>query len=422
MTGILSTHDRIMELNLITLHFRPTLRGVVKLPSSKSISNRVLAINYLAGGGYDLHRLAVCDDTTAMRQALTSKGDEINIGAAGTAMRFATAILALTPGRRLLTGSLRMQQRPIHPLVEALTALGASISYAGNEGFPPLVIRGKALKGGAAEIPATISSQYISALLLIAPLLEEGLRLHLKGELISRPYVEQTLALMRRFGAKCHWEDDGQTIYVAPRAYDDAASFTCEADWSAASYWYSLMALSQDDEATLLLEGLTEESLQGDSRVKDLFVPLGVTTRFTETGAVISKSKPALNGTLTLDLTEQPDLAQTMVVTACLMGVPFRISGLQSLRIKETDRIAALQTELLKLGYRLNEEEDGVLSWYGEGEEALRCAAIDTYDDHRMAMAFAVAGMTHPCLTIRNPQVVSKSYPDFWEHLQPFLL
>lgn len=405
----------------LRLHFSPELRTTIDLPSSKSISNRVLTIHALAQGRYALHRLAACDDTTAMLRALQSSDEEVNIGAAGTAMRFATALFAVTPGEHRLTGSPRMLERPIHPLVDTLRALGAEIHYLGKEGYPPLAIHGKQLEGGTATMAATISSQYISALLMIAPMMRQGLSLELEGNMISRPYVDLTLALMQRFGATTEWKDE-HTITVAPQPYVADATFSVESDWSAASYWYALVALSLDPHAEVRLLGLEQNSLQGDSRVQEFFAPLGVHTRFDATGAILTKQARTTLPLYELDLTEQPDLAQTLVVAAALLNQPFLISGLQTLRIKETDRILALQQELAKLGFPLEVPQQGVLSWDGSRTTASLHPAIETYEDHRMAMAFAPAAMRYQGLTILHPEVVTKSYPQFWEHLQPLLL
>lgn len=405
----------------IRLHFSPTLRCTIDLPSSKSISNRVLTIHALSQGKYRLQRLAVCDDTTAMQTAIAQESEEINVGAAGTAMRFSTALLAATPGTHRLTGSPRMLERPIRPLVDALRAVGAEIHYLGEEGYPPLLIRGKQLEGGGAEVIATISSQYISALLMVAPTMRQGLTLRLQGELTSRPYVDLTLSLMERFGVKSSW-NDAHTLHIAPQRYALAADFSVEGDWSAASYWYSLVALSSDAQAAVQLLGVEAESLQGDSRVKEFFEPLGVCTAFNEEGALLTKVPRTPLDCYVLDLTHQPDLAQTLVVTAALLQQPFRIKGLHTLRIKETDRILALQQELAKLGYLLTELEPGTLCWDGSRCDPMPSPTIATYDDHRMAMAFAPAALHYQGLTVLNPEVVSKSYPNFWQHLTPLLL
>ncbi|MGN0036484.1 MAG: 3-phosphoshikimate 1-carboxyvinyltransferase [Bacteroidaceae bacterium] len=390
------------------------LQGRIVLPASKSISNRALVIHHLADGNHPLLNLADCDDTQVMVRALNAPHtDTIDIRAAGTAMRFLTAYYAVTPGGRSLTGTQRMRQRPIRVLVDALRRLGADIAYVGEEGFPPLRINGKELAGGELEMAGHVSSQYVSALLLIAPTLTHGLQLRLKGDIVSRPYIDLTLGLMRRFGAEAGWLDD-HCLQVVPGRYR-TVPFQVESDWSAASYWYEMLALAPAGEVELT--GLFADSLQGDSHVSRLFAPLGVGTRFHDGGATLVKTTPTLSR-MDNDFVDQPDLAQTFVVTCALLGIPFRFSGLQSLKIKETDRLAALTCEMRKLGYVMHEEGGSVLRWEGE-----RCApharpAIDTYEDHRMAMAFAPACLVRGDLVVNHPQVVSKSYPRFWADLQ----
>lgn len=392
------------------------IHATIGLPSSKSICNRALIIHALSRSTMPVGNLSDCDDTQAMVQALQSADNTVDIGAAGTAMRFLTAYFATRPGQtRLLTGSARMQQRPIRPLVDALRTLGADIAYAGNEGFPPLLIRGKELTGNEVTLPGDVSSQYISALLMIGPMLSGGLTLHLSGRLISRPYIDLTLSLMKAFGADAAWEEGGDTptLRVNSQPYRPVA-FDVESDWSAASYWYEIAALC--DDAIINLPGLQADSAQGDSAVARLFEPLGVTTTFADGCAVLRKCERTI-GRMDCDFTNQPDLAQTFVVTCALLGIPFRFEGLQSLKIKETDRMAALRNEMRKLGYILREENDAVLSWDGERVRPDTAPAIDTYDDHRMALAFAPAAFRVQPLVLRDPHVISKSYPRYWDDL-----
>ena len=396
------------------------LQATISLPSSKSICNRALIIAALSGKQTQLHNLSDCDDTRVLVRALQSEEEVIDIMAAGTAMRFSTAYFATTPGTHIVTGTERMRQRPIGVLVEALRQLGADISYVEAEGFPPLRIQGKPLKGGSISLPANVSSQYISALLMIGPTLAEGLCLHLEGTIISRPYLEMTLSLMRQFGVQAEWTDEA-TIRVAPRPYQPLKAFSVESDWSAASYWYELVALSPDPAACIVLPYLFEKSLQGDSRIREFFVPLGVRTVFTPEGVILTKSEATAPAVLRLDLSEQPDLAQTLVVTCAMLRQPFHFTGLQTLKIKETDRITALRTELQKMGIRVSEAHDSELFCTEFGAAELPSNAfvsIDTYDDHRMAMAFAPCALRYPALRINHPEVVSKSYPDFWQHLK----
>jgi hypothetical protein BACCOPRO_02477 len=382
------------------------------LPASKSISNRVLLLNELCGNAAPIENLSECDDSQVMQNALSENGETIDIHGAGTAMRFLTAYFAIARGKHLLTGSERMRQRPIAPLVEALRSIGASIDYAGEEGFPPLHITGGDLEGGNISLPGDISSQYISALLMIAPRTRRGIDLTLTGKITSRPYIDMTVSLLRLYGATVTAE--GNRLTVAPGNYQ-ALPMRIEADWTAASYWYQIAALHPH--AEIELPGLHRESLQGDARIAELFEPLGIRTRPSAEGIVLTRGELS-TARIEYDLTDQPDLAQTLVATCALLGLPFRFTGLQSLRIKETDRITALKNELKKLGCLIADRDSSILEWNGE-----RCAPqpdpiIDTYDDHRMAMAFAPAAIRFPELGIRHPEVVGKSYPKFWDHLQ----
>ena len=398
----------------------------IQLPASKSISNRALVMNALAGADTYPENLSKCDDTDVMVSALRDMPYEIDIKAAGTAMRFITALLSVSEGEHVITGTERMRHRPISVLVDALRQLGADIEYAGEEGFPPLRIRGKKLSGGKLEVPGNVSSQYISALLMIGPAMQEGLTLRLTGEIISRPYIDLTVCLMREFGADAEWSDPA-TIKVKPVKYSPEP-FYIENDWSAASYWYEIVALlnkKSHDAADnqVIMSGLKDSSRQGDSAVRYIFSMLGVKTTFAEKNALkptdvtLSAHHRALPR-FDFDLVGQPDLAQTVVVTTVLMGIPFRFGGLQTLRIKETDRIAALKTEMRKLGYVLDDSVEGELSWDGTRCEAMPEPVIDTYDDHRMAMAFAPAAIMFPGMRMNNPEVVTKSYPEFWDELR----
>ena len=390
-----------------------SIQATIQLPSSKSISNRALIIHALGNGEHPLNNLSDCDDTQVMIRALQAQpGDTIDILAAGTAMRFLTAYLSVTPGDRIITGTQRMQQRPIQVLVDALRELGANIDYVAQEGFPPLRIQGTTLVQSHISLPGNVSSQYISALLMIGPMLENGLKLTLTGEIISRPYINLTLQLMKDFGGKAAWMNEHELL-VEPQPYS-SIPFYVESDWSAASYWYQIAALSP--KACITLPGLFEKSYQGDSQVARIFRSLGVETIYRDKTVILQKSgKPVER--LDYNFINQPDLAQTFVVTCALLDIPFRFSGLQSLKIKETDRMAALICEMKKLGYVLQESEGSILSW--ERERCERSPeAIDTYEDHRMAMAFAPACLTLPDVRINNPHVVTKSYPRYWEDLK----
>ena len=397
------------------------LNAYVSLPASKSISNRALIIYALSGGHLLPHNLSDCDDTEVILDALRYMPQEINIKAAGTAMRFMTAYLSVMRGTHVITGTERMKHRPIRILVDALRELGADISYAGEEGYPPLRITGKSLRGGTLEIEGSVSSQYISALLMVGPVLEEGLELRLKGDIISKPYIDLTLWMMREFGADAEWTS-GDTITVKPQPYKNREYFI-ENDWSGASYWYEMVALTGSRDTTVKLNGLMDGSKQGDSIVRYIFSLLGVKTTF-ETKETSKGQMVTLKGNgrcvprLEYDFVNSPDLAQTVVAACVAKGVPFHFKGLATLKIKETDRIEALKREMRKLGYVLQDRNDSELIWDGERCEPSLEEGIDTYEDHRMALAFAPLAIKHPGLIINNPQVVTKSYPSFWEDLQ----
>ena len=397
-----------------------TLDASIKLPASKSISNRALIIYALSGGEHVPTNLSDCDDTAVVINALKSTDEVIDVKAAGTAMRFLSAYLSLTPGERVITGSERMKHRPIGILVDALRALGADIEYAGEEGFPPLRIKGHQLEGGQLEIPGNVSSQFISALLLIGPMLKNGLQLTLQGEIISRPYIDLTLWVMGNFGAQASWMDN-TTIEVKPQPYVNKP-YVIENDWSAASYWYEMVALFGDSMPEVRLNGLMDSSRQGDSIIKYIFSLLGVKTSFStdpNTGETFTTLKHKIGGVqhLDFDFINCPDLAQTVVVTCCALGVSFHFTGLASLKIKETDRIEALKNELRKMGFLIRSVNDSELIWdHGRCEPTFD--AIDTYEDHRMAMSFAPLAIVHPHLCVNHPEVVSKSYPHFWSDLR----
>lgn len=399
------------------------ISGRVVLPSSKSISNRALAIGALAGNLDGISNLSDCDDTKVMVRWLRNPSDTIDIGAAGTAMRFSAALLAVGEGRHVITGSERMRNRPIGVLVDALRDLGAKVEYVEKEGYPPLAIEGcPGLVSDAVTMQGNVSSQYISALLMIGPMLKNGLTLTLQGKVVSRPYIDMTMAIMRQYGACVFWmEEDGapEMIKVLPWKYK-MHPYYVESDWSAASYWYEMVALSRNEDAMVELPSLFKNSLQGDSRGAELFDMLGVETTYVDDAVVLRKKQRAVER-VDYDFVNMPDLAQTFVVTCCMLGVPFHFTGLESLKIKETDRIVALETELLKLGFRLEDRNDSELLWDGAcaamSEAEREAVAIDTYEDHRMAMAFAPVAMRFGSVRVNNPQVVSKSYPKYWDDL-----
>jgi len=391
---------------------KDSLCATVKLPASKSISNRVLIINALSYSPYPIQNLSDCDDTNVLLAALDSDSNRFDIGAAGTAMRFLTAFLAKIVGEWEITGTERMKNRPIRLLVDALNKLGGKIEYIEKEGFPPLRIFGSSLQGGEMELEGSVSSQYISALLMVAPAMENGLVLRLKGEIISKPYIHLTLRLLSDFGITAEWTNN--TIRIKPQEFIPKP-FVVESDWSAASYWYQMAALSRSN-YSLSLTGLQKNSYQGDAEVANLFTQLGVETKFNPEGVVLQK-RDGLCKKMIYNFVNQPDLAQTFVVTCCLLNVPFYFSGLQSLKIKETDRILALKTEMKKLGFLIQDKNDSVLEWNGERCDAESSPVIATYEDHRMAMAFAPAALSLGEISIADPGVVSKSYPYYWEDL-----
>ena len=388
------------------------IHATVQLPASKSMSNRALILNALSLSPYHIRNLSDCEDTQVIIDAFNSDSNEFDVKGAGTAMRFLTAFLAGMQGEWIIKGSRRMHERPIHPLVETLTALGAKIDYLEKEGFPPLRINGRKLKGGEVYLSGNISSQFISALLMVAPLMEKGLIMHIEKKIVSKPYIDLTMAMMAQCGVIVKWA--GNDILVKPQEYQ-AIELTVETDWSAASYWYEMVALMPGAEVMLL--GLQKKSLQGDANVANLFSDLGVTTEFVEEGAIIRHTKRKAKKFFH-DFVNEPDLAQTFAATCCFKGIPFLFSGIQSLKIKETDRVQALINELKKLGFVLKETEIGMLEWDGERCTPEKEPAIDTYDDHRMAMSFAPGAMVFHTLNINNPEVVTKSYPNFWDDLK----
>lgn len=388
---------------------------VIELPASKSISNRVLIINALSGASAPILNPAKCDDTDAMIAALQSKGSDFNIGHAGTAMRFLTAYLAQRSGEWRITGSSRMEERPIGVLVNALRDLGATIEYEKNEGFPPLKIKGCNLNGGAISVPASVSSQYISALMMIAPNMRNGLKLTLEGHIASRPYIDMTASIMRTFGAQVEWQGSN-VILIKPTGYSPV-KYRVEADWSAASYIFQIASLCPG--MKIVVPDLLANSLQGDSGQIELWRELGVKCNFTDSGVEIcgndSERSHLDDQPLQYNFALMPDLVQTFVVTCCLKGVKFSFTGVETLRIKETDRIAALQNELLKLGYVVKSEGDSLLYWDGEVVPSSESVTIATYRDHRMAMAFAPAAIVRNGVVIADCEVVSKSFPTYWQ-------
>lgn len=388
------------------------IHQAITLPPSKSISNRLLILNALSYSAETIENLSDCEDTQVIIDAFASESNVFDVKGAGTAMRFLTAFLAAMEGEWIIKGNARMHERPIYPLVDTLIALGAEIKYLEKEGYPPLKINGKHLEGGEVYISGNMSSQFISALLMIAPKMEKGLTINLENEVISKPYIRLTLGLMEEYGVKAKWE--GQDISVKNQEYVPK-KIRVEADWSAASYWYSFAALLPESEITLY--GLQKKSLQGDANLVNLFADLGVTTDFIENGIVIRKTRKTIKKFFH-DFVNEPDLAQTFVVTCCLLNTPFMFSGVQTLKIKETDRIEALKTELQKLGYTIKSDDARIMEWDGERCFPAPGVAIASYNDHRMAMSFTPACIPLGSITIADPHVVSKSYPDFWADIK----
>jgi 3-phosphoshikimate 1-carboxyvinyltransferase len=403
----------------ITLsHSTKSIKGTIDLTASKSVSNRVLIIKALCADDFKIENLASAKDTVTLNNLLFNNEEQFfDVGHAGTVMRFLTAYLALKKGEFIITGSERMQQRPIKVLIDALRDLGAKISYLKNEGYPPLKITGGFITGNEIEIDGGVSSQYISALMLIAPKIKGGLKIQFKNELISKPYINMTLEIMKDFGVDISWEEE--SIEIKEGEYR-AKDFVVEADWSSASYWYGIAALA--NEAEVNLYGLSKNSLQGDAVAQDIYEKFGVETSFVENGIRLSKSLcHPIASSFDFDFENCPDIAQTVAVTCAALNVQAKFRGLKTLRIKETDRIFALQQELTKLGYNLDVDgDDLIINRYSEKTKNLNKwsnVSVDTYEDHRMAMAFAPLALLAP-ITINDESVVIKSYPDFWKDLE----
>lgn len=388
--------------------------GSIALPTSKSITNRALLIAALCDDDVRVLRPALCDDSAVMVDALQRNGGDINVGAAGTAMRFLTAYFATRESTTVtLDGVERMRQRPIGPLVDALRTMGADITYLGETGFPPLRITGKRLNGGDIVMPGGVSSQFTSAMMMILPVTGGG-TIRLTGDIVSPSYIHMTAEVMRHMGARV--DIDGQTITVGSGYTGNDC--IVEGDWSAAAPWYALAALLPQSQ--LHLEGLTPDSIQGDARLVELGRRLGIESRFDADGVALDASHfIGCCCSNFADMNDMPDLIPSWAVLMCLLERSFRITGTRTLRIKESDRIEALRAELLKLGYVLKIEGNDAISWYGERVDVTdEPPVIDSHGDHRIAMAFAPAAVRFPGLVIRDAEVVAKSYPTFWRHLE----
>ncbi|OIQ37202.1 MAG: 3-phosphoshikimate 1-carboxyvinyltransferase [Bacteroidetes bacterium MedPE-SWsnd-G1] len=397
-------------MNLKLEHYSKPLNGNIQITGSKSESNRLLILKQFFSN-LTIENLGNSDDANYMQKALASEEEVIDISHAGTAMRFLTAYFAVADGREtVLTGSKRMKERPIKILVDALRSLGANISYELNEGYPPIRIQGNKLSGGKVVIDGGVSSQYVSALLLIAPSLENGLELEFEGKITSVPYIKMTLGLLASIGVKVEWTDS--TIFVQPQKEIEDTTAIVESDWSSASYYYSLVALSE--EATITISSYKEHSLQGDSSLIQFYKELGVTSTFNETSLTLKKELPCKNH-IEFDLVSAPDIAQTIAVTCFGLGISCDLTGLHTLKIKETDRLEALKSELTKLGADISVTNKSL--HLKASTDINKDVLIKTFDDHRMAMAFAPL-LLKTSLEIEDANVVSKSYPDFWKDIE----
>ena len=400
-----------------------SLKGTVRLPHSKSISNRLLILRELADGPFEISNLSEAEDTVLLESLIAAinrkKGGqtlvELDCANAGTVMRFLTAWLSLVPGKWVMTGSERMKQRPIGTLVDGLNFLGAEIDYLSQLGYPPVLIKGKALTGKMIVIDPGISSQFVSALLMIAPRIPGGLSIRMSGSAVSVPYVNMTIRLLEFFSVRVEQSKTSIQVYEGPVIPKD---YTVEADWSAAASWYEMVALSE--KADLLLAGLKKESLQGDAVLAELYRHFGVETEFVEEGARLTKVKKDILP-FHFNFSDHPDIAQPVITTCALLGCGGRFEGLSSLRIKETDRLKALSDELAKIGFGTeivtdNPKSTGMILHEGQGK-ITSGMVIPVYGDHRMAMSFAPLAMKFGEIGIADPDVVRKSYPGYWEDL-----
>jgi 3-phosphoshikimate 1-carboxyvinyltransferase len=390
--------------------------GTIQITGSKSETNRLLILKQFYPN-LTIENVSNSDDSVLVQNALKNASNEINIGHAGTAMRFLTAYFSVKEGSEIvLTGSDRMKERPIKILVDALISLGARIEYVENEGFPPLKIKGKKLTKDIVEIEGNVSSQYISALLLIAPTLENGLKLQFKGDVTSVPYIKMTLNLLEELGIKHTWKNN--EIKILPNPIINSKTVVVESDWSSASYYYSLCALSPNSKITL--SSYKKTSLQGDSVLAEIYKNFGVETTFDKNSIILSNvSKKLDSKLLTLNLINAPDIAQTIAVTCFGLGLECFLTGLHTLKIKETDRLIALKTEIEKMGGEVEITNETL--YLKSSSKIKENISIATYHDHRMAMAFAPLALKVP-IVIEDAKVVSKSYPTFWKDFKKITL
>ncbi|MDX2171737.1 MAG: 3-phosphoshikimate 1-carboxyvinyltransferase [Bacteroidota bacterium] len=402
--------------------------STIRLPGSKSISNRLLILNSVLNLNLQFQNLSSAQDTrdliAALAQIKENKNPFINIGHAGTDMRFLTALLSITPGEWILTGSERMKQRPIAELVNALKQIGAQISYTENEGFPPLKITGKIINGGSIEIDGSISSQFISALMLIAPALEDGLEINIKNEIVSWSYIKMTIDILKQVGINILIREERQKYQHLKLIIHNSQSlifnpesliFSIESDWSSASYWYSIVALSKRAEITLL--GLNETSNQGDSVLPELYKHFGVTSEFKNGDLILTKNNTILDY-FEYNFSDCPDIAQTIAVTCLGLKINCSLTGLSTLKVKETDRIMALKNELEKFGASVEITKNSISINNESSIFNPKSLIINTYNDHRMAMSFAPLALICDSIRIQHPEVVEKSYPNFWKDLK----
>lgn len=395
------------------------LKGDIYLPASKSESNRLLVIDAILGSDdLQIENLSTSNDTkvltTALETLLQLKGTNISVTLdmqdSGTAMRFITAFASAINVKSLITGSERMKERPLGILVETLKLIGANIRYLDNDGFPPILVEGKRIKGGVIDIDATVSSQYISALMLMAPKMTNGLIMYLKGDVASMPYIKMTAKVMEHFGIEILMHENA--IAIKKQQYSSRREYIVESDWSAASYWYEMAAFSED--VDLFLHGLKKDGIQGDSIIAEVYEQFGVHTEFLENGVRLTKTNNHCKH-FSLDFLDYPDMVQTLVCTTAGLGLSGVFTGIHNLRFKETDRIHALHTELKDMGLVLDSSEDSIKI---ESSEIKPTRPIRTFADHRMAMAFASLAVPFGEITIESPNVVNKSYPGFWEDLK----
>ncbi|MFY0591298.1 3-phosphoshikimate 1-carboxyvinyltransferase [Roseivirga sp.] len=395
----------------ISLKYCSELKTIdIALEASKSESNRALIINALSGNQSNVSNLSNARDTQTMLSLLASNDNTLDVLDAGTTMRFLTAYSTLGNTPKTLTGTSRMRKRPIKILGKALKQIGAKVEYLNKDGFPPLKVSPlKEQKKESVSIKGDVSSQFISAILMIAPNLPKGLTLELRGKIGSRPYIQMTLDMMRLFGVSSTWTNN--TIEIKPQPYQ-SYPYRVESDWSGASYWFSFVALAEKAEIKLL--GLRQKSLQGDIAIVRIMNQLGVMSTFEEDGVLLQKIESRKE--IEVDFSDCPDLAQTVAVVCGVKHIACKMTGLESLRIKETDRIKALKRELKKFSIKLKETEEGLWEIKSKFESGQPEVSVETYEDHRMAMAFAPLS-TQQDISIKDPSVVDKSYPSFWNHV-----